>query len=99
MYPELYRKTTENIKGSNEKTPGPFNIGYIREIFTITSKGEDIIKLRVNKFYRPENTYLARNKKSLFHDLNLLYWSSEGTYFILPYFLIMFSFILILIHF
>ena len=78
MYPEFYRKTTENIKGCNEKTPGPFNIGYIREIYTETFKGEDVIKLKVNKFYRPENTHLNKTRKDLFYDLNLLYWSTEG---------------------
>ncbi|KAK6625433.1 hypothetical protein RUM43_005731 [Polyplax serrata] len=77
MYPELYRKTTDNVKGCNEKTPGPFNVGYVREIYTESSKGEDLIKLKVNKFYRPENTHLAKTNHHHYRDLNLLYWSSE----------------------
>ena len=77
-YPELYRKSNENnIKGCNEKTPAPFDVGYIKEIFVDGSKNQDVIKLVVNKYYRPENTHLVRTKANLYHDLNLLYWSDE----------------------
>ena len=31
MYPELYRKT-KNIKGSNEESKPPFDIGIIKEV-------------------------------------------------------------------
>lgn len=78
MYPELYRKAGDtNIKGCNEKTPGPFNIGYIVDVFTDESR-EKNIKLKLKKFYRPENTHLARKKAHLYKDLNLVYWSEEG---------------------
>ncbi|KAL0272437.1 UNVERIFIED_CONTAM: hypothetical protein PYX00_005405 [Menopon gallinae] len=77
MYPELYRKAGDtNIKGCNEKTPDPFNVGYIVDMFTDDSR-EKNIKLKVKKFYRPQNTHLARTKVHLYKNLNLLYWSEE----------------------
>lgn len=76
LYPEYYRKTSDNVKGSNLETPDPFGIGLIEEI--IESKE---LKIKVRKFYRPENTHkgilLAYQQ-----DLNLLYWSDEGELFV-----------------
>lgn len=75
LYPEHYRKTSDNIKGSNSETPEPFCIGLIEEIRESSASKE--LKIKVRKFYRPENTH----KGSLLtyqHDLNLLYWSDEG---------------------
>uniref|UniRef100_F7GG75 DNA (cytosine-5)-methyltransferase n=1 Tax=Monodelphis domestica TaxID=13616 RepID=F7GG75_MONDO len=80
LYPEHYRKYSEYIKGSNQDAPDPYRIGRIKEIFcSKRSNGkpnEADIKLRVNKFYRPENTHKSM-KASHHADINLLYWSDE----------------------
>ncbi|XP_056678753.1 DNA (cytosine-5)-methyltransferase 1-like [Monodelphis domestica] len=80
LYPEYYRKHSEYIKGSNQNAPEPYRIGRIKEIFcSKRSNGkpnEADIKLRVNKFYRPENTHKSMNA-SHHADINLLYWSDE----------------------
>ncbi|XP_050780752.1 DNA (cytosine-5)-methyltransferase 1 isoform X3 [Gopherus flavomarginatus] len=80
LYPEHYRKSSEYIKGSNQDAPEPYRVGRIKEIFcSIRSNGkpnEADIKLRVYKFYRPENTH--KSMKASYHsDINLLYWSDE----------------------
>ncbi|XP_040842199.1 DNA (cytosine-5)-methyltransferase 1 isoform X3 [Ochotona curzoniae] len=80
LYPEHYRKYSDYIKGSNLDAPEPYRIGRIREIFcTKKSNGrpnEADIKIRLNKFYRPENTH--RSTPASYHaDINLLYWSNE----------------------
>ncbi|KAK4878394.1 hypothetical protein RN001_010900 [Aquatica leii] len=71
LYPEYYRKRSENLKGSNLETPDPFCIGLIEDIQL--SKN---VEIKVRKFYRPENTregaFLSYRK-----DLNLVYWSDE----------------------
>ncbi|NXP70768.1 DNMT1 methyltransferase, partial [Ramphastos sulfuratus] len=80
LHPEHYRKYSEYIKGSNLDAPEPFRVGRIRDIFCCLRPNgrpnEADIKLRVSKFYRPENTH--RSLKSSYHaDINLLYWSDE----------------------
>ncbi|KAK2510814.1 Dnmt1 [Columba guinea] len=80
LYPEHYRKYSEYIKGSNLDAPDPYRVGRIKEIFcNIRSNGkpnEADIKLRICKFYRPENTH--KSVKASYHaDINLLYWSDE----------------------
>ncbi|XP_062515126.1 DNA (cytosine-5)-methyltransferase 1-like [Corticium candelabrum] len=74
-YPELYRKTSDYVKGSNDGSPDPFLIGKIFEIY-VTESNKDEIKLKVNKFYRPENTHLGI-AASYHSDFNALYWSEE----------------------
>lgn len=80
VYPEFYRKTSDNIKGSNNETEDPFCIGYILEVFTnIKDKSKmtiSDIKLKVQKLYRPENTHKG-NTLSQQLDLNVVYWSEE----------------------
>lgn len=80
LYPEHYRKYSDYIKGSNLDAPEPYRIGRIKEIFcSKKSNGrpnETDIKIRVNKFYRPENTH--KSTPASYHaDINLLYWSDE----------------------
>lgn len=80
VYPEFYRKTSDNIKGSNEETANPFCIGYITEVFSnVKDKAKlttDDIKLKVQKLYRPENTHKGTTLSQQL-DLNLVYWSEE----------------------
>ncbi|NXY86783.1 DNMT1 methyltransferase, partial [Alcedo cyanopectus] len=82
LHPEHYRKYSEYIKGSNLDAPEPFRVARIREIFCyLRSNGrpnEADIKLRIWKFYRPENTHKS-TKASYHSDINLLYWSDEET--------------------
>ncbi|RXN04401.1 DNA (cytosine-5)-methyltransferase 1-like protein [Labeo rohita] len=80
LYPEYYRKSSDYIKGSNLDAPEPFRVGRIKEIFC--SKRSDgkpdrtEVKLRLYKFYRPENTH--KGPKGAYHsDINQLYWSDE----------------------
>ncbi|XP_012889489.1 PREDICTED: DNA (cytosine-5)-methyltransferase 1 isoform X1 [Dipodomys ordii] len=80
LYPEHYRKYSDYIKGSNLDAPEPYRIGRIKEIFcTKKSNGkpnEADIKIRVYKFYRPENTH--KSTPASYHaDINMLYWSDE----------------------
>uniref|UniRef100_A0A671WZ84 DNA (cytosine-5)-methyltransferase n=1 Tax=Sparus aurata TaxID=8175 RepID=A0A671WZ84_SPAAU len=80
LYPEYYRKSSDYIKGSNLDAPEPFRIGRIKEIFCHRrSNGKpdaSEVKLRLYKFYRPENTH--KGVKASYHtDINQLYWSDE----------------------
>uniref|UniRef100_A0A452QSK7 DNA (cytosine-5)-methyltransferase 1 n=1 Tax=Ursus americanus TaxID=9643 RepID=A0A452QSK7_URSAM len=80
LYPEHYRKYSDYIKGSNLDAPEPYRIGRIKEIFCIKKSNgrpnETDIKIRINKFYRPENTH--KSTPASYHaDINLLYWSDE----------------------
>ncbi|XP_059552850.1 DNA (cytosine-5)-methyltransferase 1 isoform X4 [Myotis daubentonii] len=80
LYPEHYRKYSDYIKGSNLDAPEPYRIGRIREIFCVKKNNgkpnETDIKIRLNKFYRPENTH--KSTPASYHtDINLLYWSDE----------------------
>uniref|UniRef100_A0A8C6W4E4 DNA (cytosine-5)-methyltransferase n=1 Tax=Nannospalax galili TaxID=1026970 RepID=A0A8C6W4E4_NANGA len=81
LYPEHYRKYSDYIKGSNLDAPEPFRIGRIREIHCGKKNGkvnEADLKIRINKFYRPENTH--KSTPASYHaDINLLYWSDEET--------------------
>ena len=74
-YPELYRKGG-HIKGSNEEVAEPFRIARILAIYSRREGKHSSIKLRVSKFYRPENTHKPL-KSTYYNDLNLLYWSEE----------------------
>ncbi|KAF5294330.1 hypothetical protein FQR65_LT10783 [Abscondita terminalis] len=73
LYPEFYRKRSDNLKGSNTETPEPFCIGIIEDIQQLKSKS---VQIKVRKFYRPENTregvFLSYRK-----DLHLVYWTDE----------------------
>ncbi len=83
LYPEYYRKSSDHIKGSNEETPDPFCIGHISGIFSHSKEkhmSASEIFLRVNKFYRPENTHKGFSAAHQL-DLNMLYWSDEGSNF------------------
>lgn len=77
-YPELYRKSTKYVKGSNANVPEPFRIGRILSIFCQTKpKSEsEKVKIEIKKFYRPENTHKG-HKGSCYFDINLLHWSEE----------------------
>ncbi|XP_023572897.1 DNA (cytosine-5)-methyltransferase 1 isoform X2 [Octodon degus] len=80
LYPEHYRKYSDYIKGSNLDAPEPYRIGRIKEIFcpkkTNGKPNEAEIKIKLNKFYRPENTH--KSTSASYHaDINLLYWSDE----------------------
>ncbi|KAL1781550.1 DNA (cytosine-5)-methyltransferase 1 [Sigmodon hispidus] len=79
LYPEHYRKYSDYIKGSNLDAPEPYRIGRIKAIHCGMKNGkanEADIKIRLNKFYRPENTH--RSISATYHsDINLLYWSEE----------------------
>ncbi|KAM4889230.1 DNA (cytosine-5)-methyltransferase 1 [Thomomys bottae] len=80
LYPEHYRKYSDYIKGSNLDAPEPYRIGRIKEIFCAKKSNgkpnEADIKIRVNKFYRPENTH--KSTPASYHaDINVLYWSDE----------------------
>uniref|UniRef100_A0A7N4NX89 Cytosine-specific methyltransferase n=1 Tax=Sarcophilus harrisii TaxID=9305 RepID=A0A7N4NX89_SARHA len=76
QYPEYYRKHSDYVKGSNQDAPQPYRIGQIKEIFCEKESNGAVIKLRINKFYRPENTHKSSTKKYI-EDINLLYWSYE----------------------
>ncbi|KAK7495817.1 hypothetical protein BaRGS_00013037, partial [Batillaria attramentaria] len=80
MYPEAYRKS-EYVKGSNDMCPEPFRIARIEQIFSKKSTNTKLVnvaelKVRVRKFYRPENTHKGA-QASYQSDLNKLYWSDE----------------------
>nr|XP_042136225.1 DNA (cytosine-5)-methyltransferase 1-like [Peromyscus maniculatus bairdii] len=80
LYPEHYRKKcSEYIKESNLDALEPYRIGRIKAIHCGKENGkvnEADIKIRVNKFYRPENTH--KHPVNYYNvDINLLYWSDE----------------------
>lgn len=75
IYPEIYRKAKE--VNMVEECPEPFVIGYVKAIY---SKNKDLQKkfyLKINKFYRPENTRVIRPPDDRLLDLRLLFWSEE----------------------
>lgn len=74
IYPEYYRKRSENLKCSNKDTPPPFVIGIIEEI--LESKKKDI-QIKVKIMFRPENTY-GSIFSAYTKDLNYLYYSDKG---------------------
>ena len=70
-FPEYYRKKG-NIKGSNNDTPDPFDVVVIKQFRS--ELGE--IKMRVQIFYRPENTHKGHTFAESAY-LNELYYSEE----------------------
>ncbi|KAK0063574.1 DNA (cytosine-5)-methyltransferase 1 [Biomphalaria pfeifferi] len=79
IYPEAYRKS-EYVKGSNDDCPEPLRVARIVEIFVKQDKNKQTdvqdVKIKVNKFYRIENTH--KGQQAVYHsDLNKLYWSDE----------------------
>lgn len=77
IYTEYYRKSDNNLRGSNTDTGEPFCIGYIAAV-TAIGEGPLIVPqdiyLKVNVLYRPENT---KNRFPQHEDLNVVYWSDE----------------------
>ncbi|KAJ2949115.1 hypothetical protein O0L34_g6054 [Tuta absoluta] len=77
VFPEYYRKSDNNLRGSNIDTEEPFCVGYIA---AVTAKGDgplivpQDIYLKVNVMYRPENTC---SRFPQHEDLNVVYWSNE----------------------
>ena len=68
-YPEYYRKTLENtMRGSNETTPDPFEIGEILAVY-IHKREPRKMKLAVRRMYRAE--HVTPNDKNT--DMNLLF--------------------------
>ena len=52
-YPEAYRKT-DYVKGCNEATPQPFDVGIIVDVFTpMGSFSVQNLRLKVRSLYRP----------------------------------------------
>ncbi|XP_049873328.1 DNA (cytosine-5)-methyltransferase PliMCI-like isoform X2 [Pectinophora gossypiella] len=77
VYPEYYRKSDSNLRGSNVDTGEPFCLGYIAAI-TAAGDGPLIVPqdiyIKVNVLYRPENTF---SRFPQHEDLNVVYWSDE----------------------
>ncbi|XP_060803321.1 DNA (cytosine-5)-methyltransferase PliMCI isoform X2 [Amyelois transitella] len=77
IYPEYYRKSDNNLRGSNVDTGEPFCVGYIAAV-TAAGAGPLIVPqdiyLKVNVLYRPENT---SSRFPQHEDLNVVYWSDE----------------------
>ncbi|VVC92167.1 unnamed protein product [Leptidea sinapis] len=77
IYPEYYRKSDSNMRGSNIDTGEPFCVGHI---VAVTAAGEgpliapQDIYIKVNILYRPENT---SSRFPQHEDLNVVYWSNE----------------------
>ncbi|CAK1580129.1 unnamed protein product [Parnassius mnemosyne] len=77
IYPEYYRKSDNNLRGSNIDTGEPFCVGHI---VAATAAGEgplvvpQDIYIKVNVLYRPENTCSRFPQQE---DLNVVYWSEE----------------------
>ncbi|VFV40814.1 low quality protein: dna [Lynx pardinus] len=74
LYPKHYWKYSDYIKSSNLDAPEAYQIGQIKKIFCIKksngSPNETDIKIRINKFYRPENTH--KSTLASYHaDINL----------------------------
>ena len=73
-FPEYYRKKG-TIKGSNNDTPDPFDIVRIKQFKN--DLGE--IKMKVQIFYRPENTHKGYTFAE-YKYLNELYYSEEKAF-------------------
>ncbi|XP_068633744.1 DNA (cytosine-5)-methyltransferase 1-like isoform X2 [Battus philenor] len=77
VYPEYYRKSDNNLRGSNADTGEPFCVAHIAAV-TASSEGPLVapqdIYIKVNVLYRPENT---SNRFPQQEDLNVVYWSDE----------------------
>jgi hypothetical protein len=74
-YPELYRKKNK-IKGSNEYTSKPFQIGLLEDITASDREGKIAVKLSIRKLYRPEDTHMSASEVFA-TDNNLLFWSDD----------------------
>jgi hypothetical protein len=77
LYPELYRKNNTN-RPRDDRDAEPCRIGRVLEIYQV-KKGSELL-LRIQKFYRPENTGLKLHDGGRIvyqTDLNELYWSEE----------------------
>ncbi|CAB3236806.1 unnamed protein product [Arctia plantaginis] len=76
-YPEYYRKSDNNLRGSNVDTGEPFCVGYIAAV-TAIGEGPLIVPqdiyLKINVLYRPENTTSRFPQQE---DVNVVYWSDE----------------------
>ncbi|KAI8436671.1 hypothetical protein MSG28_010159 [Choristoneura fumiferana] len=77
IYPEYYRKSDNNLRGSNVDTGEPFCVGLVEAVL---ARGggplvapQDIL-LRARALPRPENT---RRPDPHTADLNLVYWTDE----------------------
>ncbi|GFS72032.1 hypothetical protein NPIL_694151, partial [Nephila pilipes] len=77
MYPEVYRRKNDYVKGSNVDVPEPFKIGYIIKIFQ-KKKKSSLPKITVKIFYRPEDTHKRDHLSTYELDLNLIYYSDDG---------------------
>lgn len=77
VYTEFYRKSDNNLRGSNIDTGEPFCVGYITAV-TVAGDGPLVVPqdiyLRVNVLYRPENT---TSRFPQHEDLNVVYWSDD----------------------
>ncbi|XP_039753119.1 DNA (cytosine-5)-methyltransferase PliMCI-like isoform X2 [Pararge aegeria] len=77
VYPEYYRKSDNNLRGSNVDTGEPFCVGHIAAV-AAAGDGPLVVPqdiyLRVNILYRPENT---TSRFPHHEDLNVVYWSEE----------------------
>lgn len=77
VYPEYYRKSDNNTRGSNVDTGEPFCVGHIAAV-TAASEGPLVVPqdiyIKVNILYRPENTSSRFPQQE---DLNVVYWSDE----------------------
>jgi DNA (cytosine-5)-methyltransferase 1 len=77
LYPERYRKSfTDYVKGSNNDSPKPYNIGLIKEIYKQIDDTLEETKIVVNIFYRPQNVF-DNYEDYRICDINLLFWSNE----------------------
>ncbi|CAG9855238.1 unnamed protein product [Phyllotreta striolata] len=72
IYPEYYRKRSDNVKGSNNDTPNPFVIGLIE---SIDGQSKDV-RIKVKVFFRPEHTFRSLSS-TISKDLCHLYYSEE----------------------
>ncbi|XP_052741577.1 DNA (cytosine-5)-methyltransferase 1 [Bicyclus anynana] len=77
IYPEYYRKSDNNLRGSNVDTSEPFCVGHVAAVVAAGDGplvAPQDIYLRVHVLYRPENT---TSKFPHHEDLNVVYWSDE----------------------
>ena len=76
-YPEAYRKT-DYVKGSNDATVSPFDIGIITEVFSpVGSFSNQNLRIKVRLLYRPHQLACLTGQQQFDKDFNLLYWSED----------------------
>ena len=73
-YPEYYRKNAY-VKGSNENTLHPLDIGIITEIFSRPGSAGNV-RVAVRMLYRPHQVDVTA-ASCFSKDLNLVYWSDD----------------------